>query len=746
MFESEYEVPLKIKSALDRKEYETKKFELQRARTTQKLVLQFPIYEDQEDMEILLKLLREFNRAVDRYQVWTDFGDARVYDMFQNCLGGDALDTWFDIVIDEERVNWQDYVEELIERLMGEEVYENQIDYIMESKKPREMNVRKWILRLKTMNTYLPFLKHGGNGNKFSEEELVKIVAKGIPQSWKTQFRLSGGHRKQSVLEAQHILQLLEKQEKVQDKKRDVKPRGRGKVDDSSSDSRKRNSSGKGSEKARDKPKNPCGIPGHENHDWKDCRYNPKGNKFCGEARTPRDYDKSGEFVGKNKKKEEENNEIRKKVRFSKPSDKNENDSVSSEEFNYNSDSTEEFNMVNKINDSGTKKKAKSAEILLAIPDGVGSNKHKLLLALADTGTSSSLASSTVVGPRSKKKKKVEASYQTQVGVFHTEQEAEVDNVRLPQFTTKRSFRATFNLFTPSNDTKYDIIIGRDIMQELGLDVLNSSRTFRWGEIEVPMVERGYWDRKAINDFKKKHSNETIDEEEENLKLSRYMEETVALSKILAAKYDPINVNEVISKQNHLSVPERLVLEKILKLRIKCFQGKRGSWKGKPIQLELRTNATPCSARPFSIPQAYRELVKNEIDRLVEIGLLTPVSESRWSSPSFAIPKKDDTIRVVTDFRQLNKRLVRKPYPFPSIHDILQNIGAFKYATCIDLNMGFYSMFLDKASRDYCVTCLPWGLYRYNMLPMGLNVATDVFQAAMAELFNDLVGVVVYFG
>ena len=54
-------------------EYETKKFELQRARTTQKLVLQFPIYEDQEDMEILLKLLREFNRAVDRYQVWTDF-------------------------------------------------------------------------------------------------------------------------------------------------------------------------------------------------------------------------------------------------------------------------------------------------------------------------------------------------------------------------------------------------------------------------------------------------------------------------------------------------------------------------------------------------------------------------------------------------------------------------------------------------------------------------------------------------
>ena len=67
---------------------------------------------------------------------------------------------------------------------------------------------------------------------------------------------------------------------------------------------------------------------------------------------------------------------------------------------------------------------AKSAEILLDIPDGVGSNKYTLLLALADTGTSSSLASNNIVEPRSTKKKKVEASYQTQVGVFYTEQEA----------------------------------------------------------------------------------------------------------------------------------------------------------------------------------------------------------------------------------------------------------------------------------------------------------------------------------
>ena len=52
--------------------------------------------------------------------------------------------------------------------------------------------------------------------------------------------------------------------------------------------------------------------------------------------------------------------------------------------------------------------------------------------------------------------------------------------------------------------------------------------------------------------------------------------------------------------------------------------------------------------------------------------------------------------------------------------------------------MGYYSMKLDDEARKRCVTLLPWGLYSYNMLPMGIAVATDVFQEAMGELFNNI--------
>jgi hypothetical protein len=50
---------------------------------------------------------------------------------------------------------------------------------------------------------------------------------------------------------------------------------------------------------------------------------------------------------------------------------------------------------------------------------------------------------------------------------------------------------------------------------------------------------------------------------------------------------------------------------------------------------------------------------------LESIGLLTKVSSSEWAAPIFVVPKKDQTVRVITDFRGLNKSLKRKPYPTP---------------------------------------------------------------------------------
>ena len=58
--------------------------------------------------------------------------------------------------------------------------------------------------------------------------------------------------------------------------------------------------------------------------------------------------------------------------------------------------------------------------------------------------------------------------------------------------------------------------------------------------------------------------------------------------------------------------------------------------------------------------------------------------------------------------------------------------------------MGYYHVPLDEYSQQLCTTALPWGLYSYMKLPMGISPAPDIFQGIMAQLFSDFDRVNVY--
>ena len=100
--------------------------------------------------------------------------------------------------------------------------------------------------------------------------------------------------------------------------------------------------------------------------------------------------------------------------------------------------------------------------------------------------------------------------------------------------------------------------------------------------------------------------------------------------------------------------------------------------------------------------------------------------------PSTIIPKKDQTVRFITDFRKLNERIQRKPFPLPNIRDMLFELEGFQYGSSLDLNMGYYH------SRKWCNIVFPFGKYEYLRLPMGLCNSPDIFQEHMSELMRDL--------
>jgi hypothetical protein len=159
------------------------------------------------------------------------------------------------------------------------------------------------------------------------------------------------------------------------------------------------------------------------------------------------------------------------------------------------------------------------------------------------------------------------------------------------------------------------------------------------------------------------------------------------------------------------------------------FNGTLGDWKLPPVSFELKEGIKPYHGRPYPILHKHKAVLMKEIKRLCNIGvaLLT-----------FIIPKKDSTVRTISDFRELNKHIVRKPYPIPKIITILQDIEGFTYATALDLNRSYYTIRLDPTASEMCTIIFHWGKYSYKRLPMGFGGSANIFQAQIMDLMASL--------
>ena len=69
--------------------------------------------------------------------------------------------------------------------------------------------------------------------------------------------------------------------------------------------------------------------------------------------------------------------------------------------------------------------------------------------------------------------------------------------------------------------------------------------------------------------------------------------------------------------------------------------------------------------------------------------------------------KNDKTVHFISDFSEINKRLVRKPFPIPKISTVLQELEGLTFATVLDLNMGYYTIRLDPDASKICTIIFP---------------------------------------
>ena len=98
--------------------------------------------------------------------------------------------------------------------------------------------------------------------------------------------------------------------------------------------------------------------------------------------------------------------------------------------------------------------------------------------------------------------------------------------------------------------------------------------------------------------------------------------------------------------------------------------------------------------------------IKIEVNRLVSTDVSKRKNNSECAAPTFIISKKNGRVCFISDFRELNKRIKRKPFPIPKIQDLLLKLEDFKYASSLDLNMGYYHIKFCPFSRKLCTIVL----------------------------------------
>ena len=120
------------------------------------------------------------------------------------------------------------------------------------------------------------------------------------------------------------------------------------------------------------------------------------------------------------------------------------------------------------------------------------------------------------------------------------------------------------------------------------------------------------------------------------------------------------------------------------------FQGDLGNL---PVVYKMRLdpNATPVVRPPRRIPLAMEDSVKAELDRMVRIGAITPVSEpTEWVSQMVAARKKDGSIRICIDPRDLNEAIRRPHHPMRTVEDVASRMPNATVFSTLDARSGFW--------------------------------------------------------
>ncbi|GJZ45384.1 reverse transcriptase domain-containing protein, partial [Tanacetum coccineum] len=223
---------------------------------------------------------------------------------------------------------------------------------------------------------------------------------------------------------------------------------------------------------------------------------------------------------------------------------------------------------------------------------------------------------------------------------------------------------------------------------------------------------------------------------------------------------EPSFLPVIISFQ--LSKEKKSKLISVLKNRKQAF-----AWKMTDIpgifpsfckhKIQLLDDKKPVVQKLRRLNPNMQEVVKKEIVKLLDTGIIYRIADSPWVGPIYCVPKKggitvvtnenDELVstrtitgwRVCIDYRKLNEATAKDHFPLPFMDQMLERFARNKYFCFLDGFYGYFQIPIDPNDQEKTTFTCPFRTYAYRRMPFGLCNAPATFQRCMLAIFHDMI-------